>query len=504
MKYKNTYITLETSLFKNLEENINRFNGHFSEDDDSKIMMDKAVFMIDYIRYQKSIRKDEISSGGFIRIPSEFLNIYLQKELKKYKQFLVRYGYIKTIPYNKEESKSYGYKVSFFEDKSRQKVKIEEYSAYEFLSLTYEASLSKSLEKYAKIEQKKTVADRRTRHLTKWLNGDNIEIDWKSAFKFVEEEKLFSFDQKQQYSYSINRIKLRQWYYLRSANDNRLHSNLTNFPSTLRKFLCHNGQKLVSLDIKTSQPYLLAGVLNLIIENDRKNLEFLIQGLRSKEVKDKFVTVMNSISLSSPVIIDFRAYNNLICKKDIYNHIGSHLSPEFIGSIKSIDINKGYTDKVYKPSLGYKVEACFKDLRDYCKVLVLEYMYCSIENNTRRLKEIKRVYPSAVNKFIHDFKFCNELNVPKKLGRKKRTRRQKDKMDKAKKLFAKFLQQLEAFIVLDIITKELSKIYPKMFMATIHDSIVVSKNYEVEVKDFLQSRLFEILGIRAEIKSEIW
>ena len=43
-----------------------------------------------------------------------------------------------------------------------------------------------------------------------------------------------------------------------------------------------------------------------------------------------------------------------------------------------------------------------------------------------------------------------------------------------------------------------------MFMATIHDSIVVPKKYEVTVKAFLQKRLYEILGIQAEIKSEDW
>ena len=71
-------------------------------------------------------------------------------------------------------------------------------------------------------------------------------------------------------------------------------------------------------------------------------------------------------------------------------------------------------------------------------------------------------------------------------------------------MFAKFLQQLEAYIVLDVITKELSKLFPQMFMVTIHDSIVVTKEYELEANAFMHKKLYEMLGIEAEIKSEDW
>tara|TARA_R110000744_G_scaffold114988_1_gene215062 strand:- start:18081 stop:19592 length:1512 start_codon:yes stop_codon:yes gene_type:complete len=503
MRYKNTYITLESSLFRDLESNINKFNLHFSKNDRNKVMMDKAVFMIDFIRHQKIIRKDDITTNGYIRIPSKFLNIYLQKELRKYKEFLARYGYIKTIPYDKEHSKSYGYKDCFFEEKN-QKIEIEEYIDYEFLSITYEKFLSKSLEQYARIEQKKTAAERTTKHLTKWLNGESIQADWQAAFKYIEECKSLSLDQKKQYSYSISRIRFNQWYYIRSTNDNRLHSNLTNLPATLRKFLAHNGQRLVSLDIKTSQPYLLAGVFFLLLENKTESLEFLKQGLRCKQVRDKFDTVMNSITLSDTVIADFKAYKSLVCENDIYSYIGSQLTPEFKSSIKSTNTKGGYIDSVYNSSLARKEKKHFKELRSYCKIVVLEYMYCSLENHAARLKELRRVYPNAVNNFIDDFKYCKELEIPKRVGKKRRNKRQKEKIAKSKKLFSKFLQQLEAFLILDVITKELSKINPRMFMATIHDSIIVTENYELEIKSYLNDRLYGILGVRAEIKTEYW
>jgi len=501
---KKYFISIETKLFNDLEQTVTKHNLNYSKNDNNIIKMDKAVFLIDFINYQKNIRKDHITANGYIRIFSRILNDYLQKELKKYKDFLITHKYIKISPYDDKLSQSYGYKISFnYNSDELDKVK-REYIVYDFLSLTYEQVLIKYFEKNAQIEQKKKSADRNTRHLTKWINAENIQIDWQAAFNFIDSNESLCTDQKVQYSYTVNRIRFSQWYYLRSTNDNRLHSNLTNMPSILRQFLSHKGQELVSLDVKTSQPFILAGVFNLIIERKEDKLDMLKQGIRGADVKRKFNTVMNSISLESTTITDFEAYKNLVCYNDIYSYIGANLSDSFISSIKSNSPKGEYMDKVYSQALEYKTMTYFKDLRSYCKVLVLEYMYCAIEASSNRLKEMKRIYPDAVNKFIYDFKFCDELNIPKRQGKRKRTKIQCEKIDKSKKLFAKFLQQLEAYIIIDVITKELSTIYPEMFMATIHDSIVVPKEYEIKSKAFLQKRLHDLLGIEAEIKSENW
>jgi hypothetical protein len=499
---KQYFIAIQKDLFNNLEQTVTKHNLHYYDDEINKIKMDKAVFLLDFINYQKSYRKDDIIENGFIRIPSDILNVYLQKELKKYKEFLKDHNYIKVLPYSDKLSQSYGYKVCLNYDSNKSDKEKREYIVYEFLSKSYEQTLIKSAEKNAQIQQKKLAADRNTKHLTKWINEENIQVDWLSAFKFIDNNKSLSIEQKEQYSHSLNRIRFNQWQYSRSSNDNRLHSNLTNFPSILRRFLSHKDQSLVSLDIKTSQPYLLAGLFNLIIGKEWEKIERLKQGIRAKDVKDKFDTVMNTISLDSLTITDFEAYKNLVCCNDIYSYIGANLSDSFISSI--ISPEGGYEDKEYNASLMRKTKTYYKDLRSYCKVLVLEYMYCAIETSSRRLKEMKRIYPDAVNKFIYNFKFCEELNIPKRQKEKKRTKIQRDKIVKSKKLFAKFLQQLEAYIILDVVTKELSKIYPEMFMATIHDSIVIPKEYEIKVKAFIQKRLYEILGIEADIKSENW
>ncbi len=490
MKYHNFYIFLEKNLFLYLEKTVEEYNKYFGVGDSTKIAIDKAVFFTYYILNQASYRRKELVEG-YVRIPSSILNKYLKKELHKYATFLKSKGILSVIPYSKKKSESFGYKILPTPPKVNKEKII--YEKYEFINMTYEKYLTKIIQKDNKHKQKQ--ADRKTKHLTKWLNAKEIQIDWHLAFDYIENSKM-SDDKKCQYSYSVNRIRFKQLTYSRSGEDNRLHSNLTNLPSGLREYLKHKDEKLVSLDIKSSQPYLLAGIFNLIINKRKEKIEKLKRGLKSKDIQDKLTSIMNSISLQTSVLEDFKLYIKLICDDDIYTFIGQHLDTNFKEKIK---FKNGYRDKVYCPNLGHKKTTYFKDLRSYCKMLTLEFMYCSLNNNSRRIKEIRSIYPKEVVRFIEMFKYHKALDK-----KTVNTKREKQQIDKAKKMFPKFLQQLEAFIILDVITKELSNLFPEMFIATIHDSIIVPKTYEHKVKEFLEKRLFELLEIRAEIKVEYW
>lgn len=496
MRYKNTFIRLEQELFNRLEDSVNEYNKHYAPTDKNKISMDKAVFLIYYIRLKKFQNQDKLING-YVRLHSEILNNYLNDELKKYRIFLTTKDYIKTIPYCVDEKKSRGYKVLPLAKKEASKKR--KYISYEFINRSYEDFLNKKIDKTERLTKRKKAADRSTQHLTKWLNQDNIKIDWESAYKWIEENKVLKDEQKFFYSFAVEKIRFEIWHYSRSGNDNRLHSNLTNLPSDLRQFVSIDGSSLVSLDIRSSQPYILAGILNLLII-DKNRLIKLVNIIKCKRVKDRLLSLMNLTSLKTSTIIDFKAYINLICETDIYQYVADKLSDDFVDSIKSESKEKPFKDAILNTATNKTETKGFKSLRAYCKTLTLEYLYCSIENSLERIKQIRTIYPKAVNKFIHDFKYCKALEVPKH----KRTKRQRAKIVTSKKLFPKFLQQLEAGILLDTITKELSKLYPKMFIATIHDSIIVPVKYKNEIKNYLEKRLFEIFGIEAKIKVEPW
>ncbi|MGY0408782.1 MAG: hypothetical protein ACWIPJ_10585, partial [Polaribacter sp.] len=466
MRYKNTFIRLEQELFNRLEKSVSGHNLHYDEADKNKISMDKAVFFINYISLKKFQNQDKLVNG-YVRLHSEILNNYLNDDLKKYRIFLTNKGYVKTIPYNVDEQKSFGYKVLPLIEKETSKKQKRKYISYEFINRSYEDFLNKRIDKTERLTKRKKAADRNTKHLTKWLNGDNLKIDWGNAYKWIEQNQVLKDEEKFFYSYTVEKIRFEIWHYSRSGKDNRLHSNLTNLPSDLRQFISTNDSSLVSLDVETSQPYMFAGVLNLLIVNKDRLIK-LSNLIKCKFVKDKLLSLMNLISLEPLIITDFKAYIKLICKTDVYQHTAGKLSTDFIDTITSKSDEYAFEDSIRNTATNKTETKGFKSLRAYCKTLTLEYLYCSIENSLERIKQIRTIYPKAVNKFIHDFKYCKELEVPKN----KRTKMQRKKIIKSKKLFPKFLQQLEAGIMLDTITKELSKIHPKMFMATIHDSIV--------------------------------
>ncbi|WP_299135483.1 hypothetical protein [uncultured Tenacibaculum sp.] len=493
MVYRNYYLTINNKLFNALESVVEKHNKHLDKTDKNRISMDKAVFLIHYIDYKKS-QVRENSQSSFVRISSQTLNLFLKKELKKYKAFLVKHEFIKTIPYCKINNLAIGYKVLYI--RATQKEAKDTYDVYEFLNKEYETFLFKEIDKIE--SKKKRAADRNTKHLTKWLNGNEIQIDWKKALHFINNGS-FSDDKKSQYSSNVNRIRFKQWHYTRTKNDNRLHSNLTNLKEELRAFITHKEETLVSLDIKSSQPYLLAGILNLLKNKSISKLDFILGGIRSRDVRSKFHSLMNSISYKPIDITGLELYINLICQTDIYAFVNNNLSVDFKEKIKDESNNDFYIKKTYCTKRSKQIIKSIKK-RKFCKSLTLEYMYCSLENYSGGIKEIKRIYPAPVNKFIYDFKYCKEIETP----RKKRKLSDKRKIEKAKKLFPKFLQQIESFIILDVITNELSKQYPKMFMATIHDSVIVTKKHESEVKNYLKNRLLEIFDIPPKIKSEDW
>ena len=87
MRYQNTYIRIEQNLFDSLEMTVEVHNKHYAPEDENKICMDKAVFLINYIILKKFQNKDNLVNG-YVRLYSKFLNDYLKDELKKYRVFL--------------------------------------------------------------------------------------------------------------------------------------------------------------------------------------------------------------------------------------------------------------------------------------------------------------------------------------------------------------------------------------------------------------------------------
>ena len=116
-------------------------------------------------------------------------------------------------------------------------------------------------------------------HIIKWYNP-NVEIDYNLAVSYIEADlerkindpKLRDYDEKTksykdpytQYKCALVNIeRIAAGDFVLSVDDNvfRLHSTFSNLRSEIRNCISYKGRKLVSIDVKNSQPYISTGIM---------------------------------------------------------------------------------------------------------------------------------------------------------------------------------------------------------------------------------------------------
>src|SRR5690606_20114186 len=103
-------------------------------------------------------------------------------------------------------------------------------------------------------------------HLVEWFN-DGLHFNYEQFLK--DSERMFKINKyyedkvndrivskAQNFYYSAFQMKLSNFRFSRDKkSDNRLHTNLTNMPKGFRKYISYEGDQIISLDIKNSQPF---------------------------------------------------------------------------------------------------------------------------------------------------------------------------------------------------------------------------------------------------------
>jgi hypothetical protein len=483
MIFKEHKIQINAQLFDALEQFINRYNMNFADEPEHKLNMDYSVYLIYLITRNCFIYYDDLVDG-FIPLKSEYLNPMCNKNHKYYVEVLTKYGFIRRNEFYIVGEKCFGYKVVFFDsDNKRYSDQVKDlftFHSYEFLSKT---SIIKR-EVTDKTLKRKRTADRKCPHLTKWLNSESIQIDAAGAYKWIDQQEDLNFNQKYQYACAIRNLEVGNWYYSREGDDNRLHSNLTNLSANLRQFLTSNGSKLVSLDVKSSQPFFMALIISMILENNTQGKELVEKAIKGRELKSKWRSVwsiMNSKTFDLLDIQEFERFKDNVVNSDIYDWLVAQLDPDFVDEITT---DKGEIETfVYNVVKNRKEKKTFKSLRSFAKVLFLEFMYSGLGSTSKNYGAVKKVMPKIVIEFIELFKSCKYTD---KKGKK--TKREKVVIENSKKRFSAFLQHFEAYIILDLLTK---KIEPGHFVTTIHDSIVIEEQYRDEVMENLNIDLLD-------------
>lgn len=332
-------------------------------------------------------------------------------------------------------------------------------------------------------------------YLTKWFDDGKFEIDLDFVKEFLKEELnlkreneiLQEFDRKNkkpkdpinQYNHALisaERISYRDFHLLLDDTVYRLHTNLTNMHSIVRNALTYDGKKLISLDIKNSQPYLSTLLLSKnfwVQKNEAKNNNFL---------SVSFDDAQTPLNINIDKGLYFQKLK--ISKQDSYIMLGE------ISSLLSTKDFQQYIDLVIKGQLYEFLQTEFeKELglsfatRKEAKTAVFQILFTDNrflgQEDAKPKKVFKKLFPNVYTVFAE-------------IKRKDKT------------LLPRLLQSIESYLMIDVIAKRVAIELPKAPIYTIHDSISTTEEYVKRVKEIMNEELKKAIGHAPVIQEENW
>lgn len=242
----------------------------------------------------------------------------------------------------------------------------------------------------------------------------------------------------------IEDINKGQLYHNRSYSNNRFNSSITALNKFVRPFLLVNNKPLVSIDIKSSQPYILASVIDINFYNKGNKYNYYTIG-----------TVGGSILF--PRFLEgkekgIEQYQNISFQDDFYSIV---LRNELGREPTTIERNR----------LKHKtMQFLFFNNPDAKKKTELSYLV--------------NQFPK-INEFISS---CLD-----KIGEKR---------------FSYLLQRAESFLVLDTVCVEFNNRFKSAPFFTIHDAVLTTEEHFKELHKIMFEQLKLMTGINPGIKIE--
>lgn len=315
-------------------------------------------------------------------------------------------------------------------------------------------------------------------YLTKWFN-EKLEIDIDYVNEFLEQEfelkqnnpSLRDYDRKHkkfkfpmsQFNHakiSAEKIKYKDFYLQQDKNVYRFHSNLTNMRSVIRNSLTYDGQELISVDIKNSQPYLSTILFDSLFWNKKKEAQtsnlFIKLNINNIKLQDMDSYIMLGDYGVSPMNKEFKGFIDLVKNGTLY---------EFL-------------ENVFKRELGETFSSRREVKQAVFQVLYTDNRFLGQED-AKPKKLFKEIFPDVYEVF--------------------RQIKQKDKT-----LLPRLLQSIESYLMIDVISKRISEKYPKAPIFTIHDSISTTAEYVDLVEQVMEEELSKAIGHSPKLEREMW
>lgn len=457
----NQTVIVQEQLLRDLKQSV-ELNNKISH---VKLKLDVAVFYLSLLNSIPSFyREDNCESDCSIALHSKRLQSYNWR-YSEYINFLLEQGFIiKISNYGVDIGECNHYHIA------------DEYYNNEVINYTItDKTLLKAIERMDCKENdkgfnKKQYCEQKRPHLIKFFD-DKLEINEVKALEIIN--PLLKQGEVRKYTsarHLINEFKHRDWQYsVKPDTDNRLHSSMTRLNKILRPCITYNGERLGSVDIKSSQPYFFCVILKAIMNQDKDLLKRIGA---TKLLKNKHIQCLFNLGLDKEEVDNFI---NLIINGDFYEYFGSILQIKYNEDGKPYRIVSNFSSK-RKWFTQPTRKIVFKSKRDLAKNVVMEIFFSKPRTTIPEAKNFKKEFPSI-------FKVMSSI---KEMGVS----------------FDGLLTNVESYCLLDCIAREFSEEHPNIPLFSIHDSLVTTQQHLLKLKNYVEISLTNITTLRTTLIKE--
>lgn len=323
---------------------------------DAEKHRDKYYFILTFI-YYGSLKDKRNEAQSFIELNSIFLKSVIGGRYKKYLQHLINLGVIETDNYYVVKAKSKGYRLT--ERIRNVKAKQVEITNKNILQ-NYERLKSRLLS---------GISLKQHKYILSCL--EQIDIQYEEAKYFIE-STITNIDEYFSYSYSIDLIKAKDWFFVVDKTAGRIHNNVTNLSKKLRPFLRYKNKKLVEIDIANSQPFLFNVLIKKYFLEHLPQITPINENLNLSYVHPNF-TSYSDLELFMSLTAEGKFYDYLM-KKWSVKEDRSLFKLRFFKKIFYSKENENYVFKERKmfkelfPTVSKIISFYKKD--DYCQLAI--------------------------------------------------------------------------------------------------------------------------------------
>ncbi len=304
------------------------------------------------------------------------------------------------------------------------------------------------------------------KYLEKWFNN-KIEVDYEGGVNFLNELSQQESDvgntQNLMLRYNCRllpfiKLKNCEYPFYVDKTGFRLHTNLTQMLSGLRKFIKYDGKTLCAIDISNSQPYLAISLLDdeIFINNN---------------LSDKIINPKLTNNTNYPIML-VEKIRNIKNAPDVKTFKENVSSGRFYENFGRLLVENELTENANETILRAKAK---------------EITFTSIYSSNTSIG-----YNESIKLFKRQFPNVYEVFSIIKQGQNNHP------------AFSICLQRLEAELVLHKICKNISEESPDVVLFSLHDSIITTEDNVEYVQSVMYNVLRNNIGIAPTFKVERW